>query len=113
YAVEREVEDIEALIDAACGRAFLYGMSSGAVLALEATSRLGDKGEKPLMYEPTLLVDDSRPPAPEDDVEQLDEAIAAGRREDAVAIFMTKAILLPPEVVEQMRTVSPDELFDT
>ena len=113
YAVEREVEDIEALIDAAGGRAFLYGMSSGAVLALEATSRLGDKVEKLLMYEPPLIVDDSRPPAPEDYVEQLDEAIAAGRPGDAVAIFMTKAILLPPEVVEQMRTVSPDELFDT
>jgi pimeloyl-ACP methyl ester carboxylesterase len=33
YAVEREVEDIEALIDHAGGAAFVYGISSGAALA--------------------------------------------------------------------------------
>src|SRR5687767_14966693 len=46
YAIEREVEDIEALIDAAGGKASLYGHSSGAVLALEAALRLGDKIDK-------------------------------------------------------------------
>lgn len=46
YAIEREVEDIEALIDAAGGKASLYGHSSGAVLALEAAFRLGNKVDK-------------------------------------------------------------------
>jgi len=36
YAVEREVEDIAALVSEAGGAAFLWGISSGAVLALEA-----------------------------------------------------------------------------
>src|SRR5215212_7122500 len=40
YAVEREVEDIAALIDEAGGAAFLYGISSGAALALEAARLL-------------------------------------------------------------------------
>src|SRR5689334_16563717 len=40
YAVEREVEDIEALINAAGGAANLYGHSSGAALALEAALQL-------------------------------------------------------------------------
>src|SRR6476620_7222829 len=39
YAVEREIEDIDALIDAAGGTAFLFGISSGAVLALDAAAR--------------------------------------------------------------------------
>ena len=43
YAVAREVEDIEALIDATGGSAFVFGVSSGAVLALEAASELGGK----------------------------------------------------------------------
>jgi hypothetical protein len=47
YAVEREVEDIEALIDASGGSAFLFGSSSGAVLALEAASKLNGKVKKP------------------------------------------------------------------
>src|SRR5687768_2726917 len=43
WSVEREVEDVEALIDAAGGQAILYGHSSGAVLALETASRLPSK----------------------------------------------------------------------
>ena len=41
YAVEREVEDIDALINEAGGSAFVFGTSSGGCLALEAAARLG------------------------------------------------------------------------
>src|SRR5947208_13088614 len=51
YALEREIEDIEALIDEAGGWAYLYGHSSGAALALEAAFRLGNKVKKLAMYE--------------------------------------------------------------
>src|SRR5467141_1442541 len=51
YAPEREVEDIEALIDQAGGSASLYGISSGAALALEAAIGLGNKVKKLAMYE--------------------------------------------------------------
>src|SRR5829696_5916037 len=50
YAVEREIEDIEALIDGAGGSAYLYGISSGAVLALEAAAKLPNKVKKLAMY---------------------------------------------------------------
>jgi pimeloyl-ACP methyl ester carboxylesterase len=111
YAVQREVEDIEALIDAVGGSAFLYGLSSGAVLALEAASRLPNKVKKLAMYEPPFVVNDSRPPVPKDYVDQLNAAIAAGRPGDAVEIFMTQAILIPPEFVAQMRTAPMSESF--
>jgi pimeloyl-ACP methyl ester carboxylesterase len=111
YAVQREVEDLEALIDAAGGSAFLYGLSSGAVLALEAASDLPNKVEKLVMYEPPFIVNDSRPPVPKDYVEQLSAAIAASRPGDAVEIFMTKAILIPPEFVAQMRNAPMSESF--
>src|SRR5688572_17815148 len=51
YKVEREIEDIEALIDKAGGTACVYGISSGACLALEAAAALGDKVKKLAMYE--------------------------------------------------------------
>jgi hypothetical protein len=38
YAVEREIEDIEALIDHAAGSVHLYGVSSSGALALEAVA---------------------------------------------------------------------------
>ncbi|TGN20660.1 alpha/beta fold hydrolase [Leptospira idonii] len=55
YSVEREVEDIEAMIDAAGGKAFLYGHSSGAVLALEAALRLKHKVAKVVIYDASYV----------------------------------------------------------
>src|SRR5260370_37055235 len=66
YAVEREVEDLDALINEAGGSAFVFGHSSGAVLALEAARLLPTKITKLAVYEPPFIIDDSRPPAPED-----------------------------------------------
>ena len=103
YAVRREVEDIEALTDAHGGSAYLYGMSSGAILALEAASQLGNKVRAVLMYEPPLVIDDSRPPVSAEYVRRLEQAIAEGRRGDAVALFMTDAVGVPEEFVAQMR----------
>jgi pimeloyl-ACP methyl ester carboxylesterase len=104
YAVQREVEDIEALIDAAGGSAFLYGVSSGAVLALEAASKLPDKVTRLAMYEPPFIVDDSHAPLPDDYVERLDAAIAAGDRSKALEIFFTDALGVPAEYVAGMKT---------
>ena len=57
WSVEREVEDIEALIDAVGGKANIYGHSSGAVLALEAALRLGDKVQKVVIYDASYVHD--------------------------------------------------------
>lgn len=59
YAIAREVEDIEAMIDAAGGKAHLYGHSSGAVLALEAAARFGDKIERVVIYDPSYVHDEA------------------------------------------------------
>jgi pimeloyl-ACP methyl ester carboxylesterase len=102
YAVEREVEDIEALIKEAGGSAFVYGISSGAVLALEAAAR-GINIKKLALYEPLFMVDESGPRPPEDHEAQLRELISSGRRGDAVEFFMTKLVGLPAEFVAQAR----------
>ncbi len=112
YAVQREIEDIEALIDHAGGSASLYGLSSGAALALEAANALPGKVTKVVMYEPPIIVDDSHPPIPADYVAQINAAVAAGRRGDAVEIFMTKAVGIPAEYVEMMRNAPPPDLTD-
>lgn len=103
YAVEREVEDIEALINAAGGSAFVLGHSSGAVLALEAARLVPAKIAKLALYEPPFIIDNSRPPAPKDYVRHLTDLISSGRRGDAVEYFMTRAVGMPVEVVSQMR----------
>jgi uncharacterized protein YndB with AHSA1/START domain/pimeloyl-ACP methyl ester carboxylesterase len=106
YAVEREIDDIEALIDEAGGPdgwAYLYGLSSGAALALEAANKLGaGKVKKLALYEPPFIVDDSHPPLPNDYVQQVNRMVAEGRRGDAVALFM-KVVGVPEEFIPQMR----------
>lgn len=87
YAVEREVEDIAALIEQAGGEALVCGTSSGAVLALDAASRLSQITQLAL-YEPPLVVDPSGNVLPEDFLERLEQHIAAGRRGAAVKQFM-------------------------
>jgi pimeloyl-ACP methyl ester carboxylesterase len=102
YAVEREVEDLHALIAQARGAASVFGHSSGAVLALEAGRTLPDIAMLAL-YEPPFIVDDSRPPLPPDYVERLDELVAAGRRGDAVEYYLVTGPAVAPETVSQVR----------
>jgi pimeloyl-ACP methyl ester carboxylesterase len=102
YAVEREVEDIDALITEAGGSAFVYGHSSGAVLALEAAAR-GLAIARLALYEPPFIVDDNHPLLPKDYVARLDTLVAVGRRGDAVEFFMKAAVGVPDEVIAQMR----------
>ena len=87
YAVQREIEDLAALIAATGGAAFVCGVSSGAVLALEAAA-FGLPITGLALYEPPFIVDDSRPPMPADYVDQLNVFLASGRRGDAVRLFM-------------------------
>lgn len=107
YAVEREVEDIEALIDASGGSAYVFGSSSGAVLALEATSKLDGKVKKLFLYEPPFIIDDSRPPMPEDLIKQITDLVVAGRRNDAVKLFFAKGMGIPNFAVTLMRLFMP------
>jgi len=102
YAIEREIEDLEALIVVAGGSAAVFGYSSGAVLSLKAAAH-GSAITKLALYEPPFAVDDDRPRPPADLPEQLTELIAAGRRGDAVELFQTKGIGLPVELVAQLR----------
>jgi pimeloyl-ACP methyl ester carboxylesterase len=101
YAVEREIEDLETVIEAAGGSAHAFGHSSGAALALEAAAA-GASVRKLAMYEPPYIVDDSRPPLPDDYIEHLEELIAQERRREVFEYFMTVAVGMPPEMVQSM-----------
>jgi pimeloyl-ACP methyl ester carboxylesterase len=102
YAVEREIEDIDALIAEAGGSAFLFGHSSGGALALEATLQLGEKVKKLAIYEVPYNDDREARQAWRAYIQQLTELLAANRRGDAIALFM-KFVGTPAEQIEGMR----------
>ena len=104
YAIAREVEDLQAVITAAGGSALVCGVSSGAVLALEAAQR-GVSMRKLALYEAPCIVDDTRTPLPEDYLSRLIDMIARNRRGEAVKYFM--AAVQVPKVFVWLMSVLP------
>jgi pimeloyl-ACP methyl ester carboxylesterase len=101
YAIAREIEDIEALINEAGGSAFVFGTSSGGALALEAAIKLGNKIKKLAIYEPPYNSDEAVRQPWKEYRKELAELLAAGRRGDAAALFM-RSVGTPEEQIEEM-----------
>jgi len=102
YAVEREIEDIEALIDEVGDPAYLYGCSSGAVLALKAAAKLGAaKVAKLALYEPPFSSGGKAKQDFAKYAKRIAELLEANKRGDAVAFFL--ADMLPSEMIAGMR----------
>jgi len=107
YSPDREVEDIEALIAANGGSAFVFGSSSGAVLALDAANKLGLKVKKLFMFEPPFIVDSSRPAIADNLGAEISDLAVQGRRNEAVKLFFTQGIGIPGPAVTLMRFFMP------
>jgi pimeloyl-ACP methyl ester carboxylesterase len=104
YAVEREIEDLQAVIDAAGGTANVWGLSSGAVLALKAAGR-GLNIEKLALQEPPLFVDAGDWHPPTDWVDHLRDLIAVDHRDDAIKYFMVDCMGAPGFVITLMHVI--------
>ncbi|HSR95941.1 MAG TPA: alpha/beta fold hydrolase [Kofleriaceae bacterium] len=101
YAVEREIEDIDFLVQRAGGAAALFGFSSGAALALAAAAH-GLAIAHLALFDLPLTVD---PPAsPVDHAAALHALVREGRRGDAVEYFQHRMVGIPEPVVVQMRS---------
>jgi pimeloyl-ACP methyl ester carboxylesterase len=102
FAVEREVEDIHALIKKAGDSAFVYGISSGACLALEGAIQLGSEIKKLALYEAPYNSEPGARQPWKDYRQNLSDLLAAGRPGDAAALFM-QFVGTPADQVNGMR----------
>ena len=100
YAVEREIEDLAAIIDAVGGPVALFGMSSGGALALRAAASL-DSVARVAVYEPPYMPEPAVAGAQAYTAE-LAEALGRGDRGAAVEAFLGR-VGLPPQAVAGMR----------
>ena len=103
YAVQREIEDIGALVAEAGGTASVYGHSSGAGLVLHAAAA-GLPIARIALHDPPYALDgdeEARRGAREYG-ETLKATLSEGRRGDAVELFMTM-VGMPREMIEGMR----------
>ena len=106
YAVEREIEDLGALVEAAGGSAHVFGMSSGGVLALRAAAT-GVPIERAVVYQPPFSVDASGHLPPPDFEQRLDALVASGDRGATVRYFMREGMGAPRALVGALRLARP------
>jgi Alpha/beta hydrolase family len=106
YVLEREFEDLQAMIAVAGGSVSVWGMSSGGILALEA-ARAGVPIEKIAAYEPPFIVDPSDGLPPDDFVPHLAALADRGRTSEAVRYFMTRVMGMPSLIPSLMSLWPP------
>ncbi len=102
YELEREIEDLDALITTDGDSASFYGISSGACLALEAALKLERHVERLALYEPPYNGEASGQAEWRDYDRQLTALLAEGRNDEAVVLFM-RFVGTPAEMIEGMR----------
>jgi pimeloyl-ACP methyl ester carboxylesterase len=102
YAVEREIDDLAAVIDAAGGSAFVYGLSVGSVLALHAAAALGAPMiPKLVLNEPPLSVRDAAMQEFRQEQQHMVGLVTRGQHDEAVLTFMRD--ILPPDMLNELR----------
>lgn len=117
YSVEREIEDLAAVIAATGADAFVFGQSSGAALALRAAAA-GVPMRKLAVYESPYVGASGR-----DHLAALERLLAEGRNGKAVGYFMVDMVggpfFLPlmfrlmPKVLASLKAVAPTLPYDT
>lgn len=120
YSIEKEIEDIEALVDLAGGSAYLYGISSGGCLALEAASKLGNKITKLAIYEAPYDESEKAKEQWHEYTTDLKKAVDSDNRAEAIALFM-RLVGVPEDMITGMKqspmwpgllAVAPTLLYD-
>ena len=102
YALEREFEDIAALVDAIRTPAFVLGHSFGALVVLGAALRTRSM-RKMILYEPALPLPGQPPVYPPGSLEKLQALFDAGEQETALVTFYSEVAELQPEEIEALR----------
>jgi pimeloyl-ACP methyl ester carboxylesterase len=103
YAVEREIEDLAAVVAAerGDGPVYAHAVSSGAALLLQALAA-GTRIDRASVLEPPYRLDGA-PPPPEDYIGTLSRLAAADDRAGMVEFFHTRAVGMPAEMLEPMK----------
>lgn len=101
YALEREFEDVAAVVDSIDAEANLLGHSSGGLLALEAALRTDNLGAL-VLYEPPIAVGDHELTTPEV-VAEMEALLDDGAKEEVLVLFLREVAHIPPDEIDALR----------
>ncbi|MEX0762108.1 MAG: alpha/beta hydrolase [Dehalococcoidia bacterium] len=99
YAMEREFEDVAAVVDGIGEPVNLLGHSSGGLFSLEA-ALLTQNIRKLVLYEPLEV----GATLPEGGVDRLQALLDAGDREEVLTTFMREFVNIPPQEIELIKS---------
>ena len=104
YSLQREFEDVAAVVERAGAKAHLFGHSYGAVCSLEA-SLLTDRIDRLILYEPPIPTPGSRG---EDDgvLKRMENLLAAEEREAVLDIFMGEMVRMSPQDIRLSKSAA-------
>jgi len=102
YAPERELEDLQAILEAVGPSPFVFAHSSGAILALRAAMR-GTEMRRLAVNEPPFILPGTRPLPAADITSRIAERIAANDREGALRTFLLEQVGLPEPALEALK----------
>lgn len=94
YSVEREIEDIDALIREVGGQVNVFGMSSGGALAIKAV-KYGLNIQKIAVYEPPFVTDGNEHKPPIDTIDKVKAILSQGDKSGAAKFYLTKVMGMP------------------
>src|SRR5689334_18898635 len=97
YSLEKEVEDVVAVVGAQPGPVFVLGHSFGGVCAFEAAFR-APKIAKLALYEAPVRVGDHSAI-----LARMEAMMRAGNRDGALTTFMREIVLISPQEVAAMK----------
>lgn len=104
YAIEREFEDVAAVVEAIGGPVHLLGHSYGALCALEAALHT-DGLDKLVLYEPPIPLPPGSAISPPETLEKMESLLEAGNREGVLLTFARELAQLPEEEIIALRSM--------
>lgn len=102
YSVDREFDDLQALITEAGGSVMMYGTSGGGMIAIQAAAR-GLAITKLALWEVPYILPGTREPVPADYRDRQYALRAEGRLSEMMELFMLEAALMPADFVAGMK----------
>ena len=104
YRIEREYEDVAAIVDSIRGPVNLLGHSYGAICSLEA-SLMTSNLRKLILYEPPIHME-VQENYPSDTMDRMNASLRAGEREKVLIIFLKEIVRIPQNEIDLLRSLS-------
>ncbi len=102
YIIEREYDDVVAVVDSIPGPVNLLGHSYGAICSLEASLKISNL-RKLILYEPPIHTDVKKN-YPPDAIDRMNSCLGVGEREKALLIFLQEIVGIPQNEIDMLRS---------